>query len=70
MRRRSRSRAMTHAGCCESCENPLTTFTTEQALYLAGGGIVVASFLGYLLYNAGKNAQRIIDLTPATVTGG
>jgi hypothetical protein len=67
MRRRSRSRAMTHAGCCE---NPLTTITTEQALWLAGGGILAASFFGYLLYNAGKNAQRIIDLTPATATGG
>lgn len=50
--------------------NPVTTFTTEQALWLAGGGVVVASFLGYLLYNAGKNAQRIADLTPATVSGG
>jgi len=65
--RRRRSLARTHAGCCE---NPVTTFTTEQALWLAGGGVLAASVFGYLLYNAGKNAQRIADLTPATVTGG
>jgi hypothetical protein len=67
MRRRTMMKRS--ARCCSSCENPLTTFTTEQALWLAGGGVLAASFFGYLLYNAGKNAQRIIDLTPATVTG-
>lgn len=73
MRRRSMSRAR---GCCE---NPLTTFTNEQAAYIVVGGTLLASVLGYMLYKAGMNAQQITDLqaqlptsqpsTPAT-TGG
>lgn len=54
-----RSRKMARA--C-SCENPLTTFTNEQAIYLGFGGVLVASVLGYLLYNAGKSSQQIADL--------
>jgi len=52
------------ARCCDSCssENPLTTFTTEQAIYLGVGGVVAASVFGYLLYNAGKSAQQVADL--------
>lgn len=50
------------ASCCESCENPVTTFTTEQALWLAGGSLLVTSFVGWLLYNAGKNTQQILDM--------
>jgi hypothetical protein len=56
MKRRT-SRNLAHC-----CENPLTTFTTEQAIYLTVGGIVAASVFGYLLYNAGKSTQQIADL--------
>lgn len=59
MRRRSRSRRL--AKCCDQ-ENPLTTFTNEQAIYLGLGGVLVASVLGYLLFNAGKSSQQIADL--------
>jgi hypothetical protein len=52
MRRRSR-------------RNPVTTFTTEQALWLAGGGVVIAGTLGWMLYQAGKSAQQIADLQAA-----
>jgi hypothetical protein len=51
---------MARAAHC--CENPLTTFTNEQAIYLGLGGVVIASFLGYLLFNAGKSSQQIADL--------
>jgi hypothetical protein len=52
MRRRSR-------------RNPVTTFTGEQALWLWGGGLVVFSTIGYMLYQAGKSAQQIADLQAA-----
>jgi hypothetical protein len=45
-----------------SRKNPITTFTNEQAAYLVVGGIAAASVFGYLLYQAGKNAQQIVDL--------
>jgi hypothetical protein len=43
-------------------QNPITTFTNEQAIYLVVGGTVILSTLGYLLYKAGMNAQQIADL--------
>lgn len=42
--------------------NPVTTFTTEQSLWLAAGGVVIFGTLGYMLYRAGKSAQQIEDL--------
>lgn len=42
--------------------NPVTTFTTEQSLWLAAGGAVIFGTLGYMLYQAGKSAQQIEDL--------
>ena len=38
--------------------NPVTTFTTEQSLWLAAGGVVIFGTLGYMLYQAGKSAQQ------------
>ncbi len=45
-----------------SRRNTITTFTTEQAIYVGAGGAVVLGVLGYLLYKAGANAQQIVDL--------
>ncbi len=42
--------------------NAITTFTTEQAIYVGVGGALVLGTLGYLLYKAGQNAQQIADL--------
>jgi len=49
--------------------NALTTFTNEQATYLAVGGTGLLVLFGWMMYQAGKMSQQIEDLQAGPVGG-